>query len=95
MDPVISSLPPQPSMKPWYRTGPGITFLVILGIIGFVILSFSILTGYYLWQIKSGRGAELGKAFAKEKLTLDKNRAAQTAPTGPKLAIGADDFVAQ
>lgn len=39
----------------WYRHGIGKAFVILLGIIGFALLAFGVLVGYYLIQYKAGR----------------------------------------
>jgi protein-disulfide isomerase len=51
------------TLRPWYKTPGGIAFLSILGLIGFVILIFASLVGYYLWQIKFGHSEKLEQKF--------------------------------
>lgn len=66
---------PQPPMPMWYETRAGRTFLGILIILLLLAVGFFALTGYYIWQIKFGIGAEkLAEEFNKE-FTLDPAKA--------------------
>lgn len=76
------SLPTSPSMgkRAWYQTWNGRIFVGCLSGIAVLILLFSALVGYYLWQIKHGHEAELEASFRSQKFTLDTARAGAASP---------------
>ena len=72
MDPIQEV--PEATQIIWYRTHAGKIFLSILSITLILVLGFFTLTGYYVWQIKFGIGAEkLAKEF-NPKFTLDPSK---------------------
>lgn len=63
------------SSRPWYTTWNGRIFLGCLGGLIILLLLFSALVGYYVWQIKHGHEAELAASFRAQKFTLDARQA--------------------
>lgn len=64
----------QNSQKPWHRQTGGQVFLAILGGLGFVVLAFGVMVGYYFWQLKTGNTdqlAELKQSFYSGSFTAD------------------------
>jgi protein-disulfide isomerase len=50
----------------WYKTKPGVIFLVVLSLIAFLVSLFLVFVTYYAVKIKLGGGADLQKKFAIE-----------------------------
>ena len=48
----------------WYKTKPGIVFLVILSVIAILVFLFAVFVAYYAIKIKLGDGGDLQKKFA-------------------------------
>ncbi|PIR76677.1 MAG: hypothetical protein COU32_00780 [Candidatus Magasanikbacteria bacterium CG10_big_fil_rev_8_21_14_0_10_42_10] len=67
-----------PPNNPWYKTGGGIAFLGILGVLLVSVLSFAGLVGYYALQIHNGNGAQIvqGLQETKSKFSTDPHLAA-------------------
>ncbi len=53
-----------PDTTPWYKSGSGILFLCIIGVIGIVVVLFLGHVGYYAWQLKFGDAKRLTEQFA-------------------------------
>lgn len=71
---------PQPPQIIWYQTRAGKMFLGILFVIIALTLGFFTLTGYYVWQIKFGVGAEkLTEGFS-AKFTSDPSKSNLSSP---------------
>jgi len=60
----MEDISPQ-AQKPWYKTGGGIVFLGILGTIGVGGLLFTMLIGYYVYQIRQGNGDQIAANISK------------------------------
>ncbi len=70
--------------NPWYKTGGGIAFLGILGVLLAILLGFGGLVGYYAFQIRNGNGDQIQKDIqtARSSFSTDtKNTLEQTRPT--------------
>lgn len=62
LSPVDEVVEETPAIK-WYKTKPGVIFLVILSIIFLVVILFSAFVAYYAIKIKLGLGSELEQKF--------------------------------
>ncbi len=54
------------AQKAWYKTGGGIVFLGILGMLTLVALIFGGFVSYYIYEIGQGNGAEIAKQLQKD-----------------------------
>lgn len=61
--------------KPWYKTGHGVSFLILIGLLSIIILAFITLMSYYAWQIRYGDANRLSLQFEKKKISVSSNLA--------------------
>lgn len=64
------------SQPKWYKTRAGEVFLGILGVMLVTLIAFSILIGYYFWQIKFAGQTENLELRFNSKISSDPSRAA-------------------
>lgn len=66
------------SLKPkrlWYKTGYGVSFLILIGLLSIIIIAFVTLMTYYAWQIRYGDANQLALQFEKKKISVSSNLA--------------------
>lgn len=71
---------------PWYRSRAGKVFLWVLGILVLFALFFFGTVGYYAYQIKSGKGANLAQQFISKEFTADPSLGAIPSVPGESFA---------
>ncbi len=72
--------------KPWYKTGAGLIFSLLLLLIALIALIFGCLTVYYVWQIRAGRGDAIVEQFSRN-FTPSDLPAATTVTSDTKAVI--------
>ncbi len=61
--------------KPWYKTGHGISFLILIGLLSIIIVAFITLMTYYAWQLRYGDAAKLAEQFENKKISISSSLA--------------------